>query len=152
MTKNEREQREYISLFTDERYAKKAWKNIIGSSLESDGKSLPTMYDKNGEIAQVSVIDEVAYQNVKNRLEKEGKVREPSQAELIVESNILRARFNDTTFNTILDRTAGKVKEEINVTGNQFEELTDDELNLLLEYRNKQKKVTADDNSSEATE
>lgn len=152
MTKNEREQREYISLFTDERYAKKAWKNIIGSSLESDGKSLPTMYDKNGEVAQVSVIDEVAYQNVKNRLEKEGKVREPSQAELIVESNILRARFNDTTFNTILDRTAGKVKEEINVTGNQFEELTDDELNLLLEHRNKQKKVTADDNSSEATE
>lgn len=152
MTKNEREQREYISLFTDERYAKKAWKNIIGSSLESNGKSLPTMYDKNGEVAQVSVIDEVAYQNVKNRLEKEGKVREPSQAELIVESNILRARFNDTTFNTILDRTAGKVKEEINVTGNQFEELTDDELNLLLEYRNKQKKVTADDNSSEATE
>ena len=35
MTKGEREEREYKSLFADEKYAKKAWKEFIGTSLQS---------------------------------------------------------------------------------------------------------------------
>lgn len=136
MTKKEREEREYISHFTDERYAKRAWKSLIGSSLESSGKCLPDIIDpKTGELSFQSQIDKMAYENVKARLESEGKSREPMQAELIIECSILRARFTDTTLNTILDRTAGKVKEEIAVSTSPFEELTDEELELLAKYR-----------------
>ena len=136
MTKEERQEREYKSLFADERYAKKAWRGFISKSLEGEAKALPASYDpKTGEQTFQSQVDQMAYNNVKARLMKEGLSREPMQAELIVENNILRARFTDTTFNTLLDRTAGKVKEEINVSKSQFEELSDEELELLAKFR-----------------
>lgn len=136
MTKEEREVREYKSLFADERYAKKAWKELMGAALEGNAKPLPTTYDpKTGEPTFQSQLDNMAYNNVKNRLLSQGLEREPQQAELIIESNILRARFTDTTFNTLLERTAGKVKDEVNLVTNQFEELTDEELAALAALR-----------------
>ena len=139
MTKKERETREYISVYADERYAKKAWKQVIGSSLESAAKPLPTSYDpKTGEPTFQSQLDAMAYNNVKERLRAQGLEREPQQAELIVESHILRARFTDTSFNTILERTAGKVKDEITVNKSVFEDLTDEELALLAAHREKE--------------
>ena len=59
------------------------------------------------------------------------------QAELIVECNILKSRFSDTAFNTIMDRTAGKVKDEINLSNSPFEDLTDEELAVLAAHRKK---------------
>lgn len=136
MDKKRREELEYTSLYADERFAKKAWKNLIGAALEGPGKKLPTIIDpKTEEPTLQSIIDKQAYESVKARLETEGKTREPMQAELIVESNIIRARFTDATFNTILDRTAGKVREEIAVSNSPFEDLTDDELEALMKYR-----------------
>lgn len=136
MTKEERETREYRSLFSDERFAKKAWKELMGYSLEGTGKPLPTSFDpKTNQPTFQSQLDEMAYNNVKARLKEQGKDREPQQAELIVENNILRARFDNSTFNNLLDRTAGKVKDEINVTANNFEELSDEEIEALVAFR-----------------
>lgn len=136
MTKAEREEREYNSLFKDERFAKKAWRELIGKSLEGAGKKLPEMTDpKTGELTLQSQIDKMAYDNVKARLVEEGLDREPMQAELLVECNVIKSRFTDTTFNVILDRTAGKVKEEISMSSNQFETMSDDELIALKKYR-----------------
>lgn len=141
MTKAERETREFKSLYADERYAKKAWKELIGASLESAGKAFPQTLDpKTGVPTFQSELDTMAYNNVKARLKSQGLDREPQQAELIVECNILRARFNDTTFNTLLERTAGKVKDEIVVNESQFEELTDEELEALVAFREQKAK------------
>lgn len=140
MTKAEREEREFKSIYADERYAKAAWKKLIGSSLEADADILPTSYDpKTGEPTFQSELDRTAYKNVEARLKKQGLDRKPSQAELIVENNILRARFQDNTFNTILDRTMGKVKDEISVQTSQFESLSDEELALLAAHREQEK-------------
>ena len=139
MTKEQREKLEYDSLFKDERYAKKTWREFFNSSLQSPGKPLPVTYDKDGKPTFQSQLDEMAYKNVKARLEAQGLSREPMQAELIVENNILRSRFNDTTFNTILDRTAGKVKEEVTVNSSPFEDLTDEELEALAAFRESKK-------------
>lgn len=136
MNKVEREEREYHSLFSDERYAKKAWKEFFGQSLSSSGKALPPTVDpKTGETTFASKLDQEAYFNVKKRLQEEGKDREPMQAELIVECSILRARFDNNLFNTVLERTAGKVKDEITVNKSPYEDLTDEELELLAEHR-----------------
>jgi len=135
-TKREREVLEFKSLYADERYAKKAWKQLIGVSLEDEGKMLPQSIDpKTGEPTFQSQVDEMAYHNVKRRLEKCGLDREPQQVELIVECNILRSRFNDATLNVIMERTAGKVKDEVSVVSNDFEHLSDEELELLAKYR-----------------
>lgn len=149
MTKKEREEREYKSLFADERYAKKAWKRLIGAALEADGRPLPSIVDKNGMLSPQSALDQEAYENVKRRLLAEGKDREPMQAELIVECAILRSRLDNTTLSMILERTAGKVKDELVVNSNQFEEMSDDELLALQAYREQKllEQGDADDNA-----
>lgn len=136
MNQKEREEREYISLFCDQRYAKNAWRKFIADSLTGPGKALPTIFDpKTDSPTRDSAIDQMAYENVKNRLRAEGKTREPMQAELLIENNVLRARFADGALTTILDRTAGKVKEEISLSDNPYEDLTDEELLMLKQHR-----------------
>ncbi len=139
MTKAERELCEYKSTFTDKRYAEKAFKAIINASLQSDAGPLPTMYDKQGNELPQSTLDRQAYENVKRRLLAQGIDREPQQAEMMIENAILRARFDNSTFNTMLERTMGKVKDELVVSANEYETMTDEELDLLAAHREKQK-------------
>lgn len=157
MDKKKREELEYKSMFTDKRYAEKAWKTLIGASLQSDAAMLPTFLDKNGQVSAQSQIDEMAYNNVKKRLLSQGKDREPMQAELIVECAVLRSRLDNSTFNVIMERTAGKVKDELTVTANQYEDMSDEELEMLAAYRERKQleqaqtaqaiEVNADDNT-----
>lgn len=138
MTKQEREEHEFKSLFGDERYAKKAWKQLIAKSLETDAALPPTIYDKAGNESLETQIYMKAYTSIKERLAKDGLSRLPQKAEIIVEANLIRAAFDTSTFNLILDRTAGKVKEEINIGKGQFEDLSDEELMLLAKHRQEQ--------------
>jgi len=135
MTKEAREELEHKSLFSDERYAKKAWKQLLSKSLQSDAALPPEVVDKAGNETLESQIYKEAYSSVQKRLKDAGLSRSPMKAELIVESNLICAAFDTQTFNVILDRTAGKVKEEISIGVGQFEELSDDELALIAEHR-----------------
>ena len=146
MTKAEREEREYKSLFTDERYAKRAWKQMIGQSLQSEAASLPAFYDVKGNISPQSEIYNTAYNNVLERLRAQGLSRMPMKAEVLVEANVIRAAFETQVFNTILERTAGKVKEEISIGKGEYEELSDEELELLALHREAKLIAQKDDN------
>jgi len=139
MTKTEREEKEYKSLFTDERYAKRAWKQIINKSLQSDAAVLPDFIDHAGNTTPQSEIYQKAMEAVRRRLKAEGLDREPMKAEIIVEASIIRAAFDTNVLNVILDRTAGKVKEEISIGTGVYEDLSDEELEVLMEYRKQQK-------------
>lgn len=139
MTKAERELCEYKSTYTDKRYAEKAFKAIINASLQSEAGALPAMYDKQGNELPQSVLDRQAYENVKRRLLAQGLDREPQQAEMMIENAILRSRFDNATFNTMLERTVGKVKDELVVSANEYETMTDEELELLAAHREQQK-------------
>lgn len=142
MDKEEREKLEYKSLFGDERYARKAWRQIFAKSLEGEAALPPRVEDKNGNETLESQIYRMAYYQVVDRLKAEGKSRQPMKAEVIVESNLIRAAFDTPTFNVILDRTAGKVKEEINIGRGEYEELSDEELALLAKHRAGKKEGT----------
>ncbi len=144
MDKNVREEREYKSLFADERYAKKAWRKFIGQSLESPASPLEFI-GSSGEPTRDSIIYNTAYNSVKQRLLAEGISREPMKAEVLVETNVIRASFETTTFNTILERTAGKVKDEVSISTSAYEDLTDEQLELLA--RHEAKKRLEDDNA-----
>lgn len=137
MTKETRELREHESLFTDERYAKKAWKQLIGKSLNSDAVKMADEYDAKGNVIPNNQIYNMAVDEVIKRLLAEGQTRKPTKAEVLIEANIIRAAYDNTTFSVILDRTAGKVKEELNIGIGQFEELSDEELELLVRHREK---------------
>ena len=135
MNKKEREEREHRSLFADEKFAKKAWRQYIGTSLEGSATKLPTQYGKDGLPSSNSLIEEIAFKNLSDRLMADDKARSPSNAELMIECAIIRARYTDSTLNILLERTSGKVKEEIVMSVNPYEELTDEELELLQERR-----------------
>ena len=68
------------------------------------------------------------------------------QAELIVECGILRSRFDNGMFNTVLERTAGKVKDEITVNKSPYEDLTDEELEMLAAARAAKNTESQDNN------
>ncbi len=138
MNKAEREEREYKSLFSDERYAKKAWRMFIGKSLESDAANLAVFTDANGRVTPQSEIYQEAYIAVQKRLEKEGFSRKPMKAEVLIEAAVIRAAFDTSTLNVVLERTAGKVKEEVTIGSGPYEDLTDEELALLTAHRAKQ--------------
>jgi len=135
MDKKQREEKEYLSLFTDERYAKKAWKQFINKSLQSDAVTLPTFVDHAGNPTPQSEIYDAAYQSVKRRLKEEGLSREPMKAEVLIEAAVIRASFDTSTLNVVLDRTAGKVKEEISIGTGPYEDLSDEELKVLAAHR-----------------
>lgn len=148
MTKEEREEREYISRFTDERYAKKAWKEAIGESLQSAAAILDTVVDAKGNPTLASIIYDTARRNVADRLAAKGISRAPQKMEVLIEANVIRGSFDATTFNTLLDRTAGKVKDELNITAGAFEELSDEELEVLHRHR-EQKLLKAEPEEAE---
>lgn len=135
MDKPTREEKEYKSLYTDERYAKQAFKKLLDKSLQSDAAKLPAFTDAGGNVTPQSEIYQAAYIAVQARLEKEGLSRKPMKAEVLIEASVIRAAFDNSTLNLILDRTAGKVKEEISIGVGQFEDLSDDELALIAEKR-----------------
>lgn len=135
MTKREREEKEYKSLYTDERYAKQAIKRLFDKSLQSEAASLPTFVDAHGNVTPQSEIYQAALNSVKRRLEAEGIDREPQKAEVLIEASVIRAAFDNNTLNLILERTAGKVKEEISIGVGHFEDLSDEELEVLAMHR-----------------
>jgi hypothetical protein len=142
MFKERREELEAISRYTDPKHANKAWKQVIGKALEAPGKPLPAIVDKYEQKTVASLIEEQAYSNVKSRLESEGLSREPMQVELLVEANIIRARHDSSTFNILLDRSAGKVKDELVISKNAFEELSDDDLEAIAKARELKNKTS----------
>lgn len=152
MTKPEREEREYKSLFSDERYAKKAWKDFIGQSLESRAADLPAFEDAKGNVSPQSVIYQSALNEVRKRLKAQGIDREPMKAEVLVEANVIRAAFDNNVFTTLLDRTAGKVKEELSINNNDYAELSDEELKVLAEYRHAKKLLGGNKDASDSNE
>jgi len=145
MDKDRREELEYKSLYTDERYAKKAIKQLLNTSLQSDAAVLPDFIDAHGNTTPQSEIYRTAYSNIQARLEAEGKSRKPQKAEILIEAAVIRAAFDNSALNLVLERTAGKVKEEISIGVGQYEELSDDELTLLAEHRRKQITTTDGD-------
>ena len=148
MTQAEREAKEYKSIYTDERYAKQAFKRLIDKSLQSSAPILPDFIDSNNNLTPQSAIYKAAFNSVKARLEEEGLTREPQKAEILIEASVIRAAFDNNTLNLILDRTAGKVKEEISICVGQFEELDDEELAWLAQNRAKRLTTKDDDNNA----
>lgn len=137
MTREEREQKEHEYLFSDERYAKRAIRNIMADSLKGPAPRRMDYFVK-GEPSVQSVIYANAWDICKARLTEQGKMRDPMIVEVQIECANLRGAMDNNTWNTILERTAGKVKEEISVSASQYEELSDEELAVIAELRERQ--------------
>ena len=139
--KTEREIKEYHNLFCDPKYARKAWQQLIGQSLTSEAAALPMIVDKDGNETLNGMINSVALHKVQERLTKQGLSRKPMEAEVMIECNIIKARFTDATFVNIRDTGGAKPVDESKLEhsiSNEYSGLTDEELAKLKEFRKEQ--------------
>ena len=147
--KSRREHLEMLNVFSDPKFSRQAWKAVGSAILQNPATRPVHQYDKDGNETFASTIEDYSYNQLKSDLKKLGEEdREPTELEMILTCQIVKARY-DTAAATFVRDTLGakpvdESKLEANVT-NQFETLSDEELELLAKHREQQQKENSDD-------
>lgn len=136
--KSEREFKEMMSVFTDPKTMRVAWRSVGVAILQNPATKPVIAYDKNGDETYASTVENYSYAKLKHDIVALGqKNREPTELEMIMACQILRAR-NDTAAAVFVRDTLGAKpidESKVEQTVNAFEELTDEELELLAQHR-----------------
>lgn len=139
LNKKERESNEARNLFSDPKFARKAWR-AVGIALLNNPAVVPIVtVDKDGNYTYDSNVQQYAYDALKQDVDDmTRKNRCPTELEMILACQVLRAR-NDTSAAVFVRDTLGakpvdESKIDQTVTS-IYETMSDDELSLLSEHR-----------------
>ena len=140
--KEYRELREMQNLFNDPKYIREVWRNVGNAILRNPATIPCKQYDKNGEETFESKLQSYTYNQLHGDLKAIGAVageqgREPTELEMILACQAVRARFDTSAAVFIRDTLGAKPVDESKVeqSVNVFESLTDEELELLALHR-----------------
>lgn len=140
--KEYRELREMQNLFNDPKYIREVWRNVGNAILRNPATIPCKQYDKNGEETFESKLQSYTYNQLHGDLQAIGAVageqgREPTELEMILACQAVRARFDTSAAVFIRDTLGAKPVDESKVeqSVNVFESLTDEELELLALHR-----------------
>ena len=166
--KEYRELCEMQNLFSDPKYVREVWRNVGNAILRNPATVPCKQYDKNGEETFESKLQSYTYQQLHGDLQAIGALageqgREPTELEMILACQAVRARYDTSAAVFIRDTLGAKPVDESKVeqSVNVFEDLTDEELELLALHRNKAASeptadkttlVNADDTATVTTE
>ena len=141
--KNIREKQELESLFFNPKYSRQAWKSL-GQAIAMQPATQPIpVVDKDGNLTANSTIEQYSYSKLSDDLKLLCKTqRPPTELEMILHCQMVKAR-TDTSAAVFIRDTLGakpidesKVEAQIN---NPYESLSDEELELLQQLRDKKK-------------
>lgn len=139
--KSDRERKEMINLFADKKFVRDVWKNVGNAILSRPATKLPTQFDKDGNPTLQSVIDEYSYDTLSQDLKELTKEnRAPTQLELILQGQVIKARYDTNAAVFIRDTLGAKPVDESKLQAdinNPYEQLSDEELAVLAEMRSK---------------
>lgn len=140
--KEYRELREMQNLFSDPKYIREVWRNVGNAILRNPATIPCKQYDKNGEETFESKLQSYTYNQLHGDLHAIGSAageqgREPTELEMILACQAVRARFDTSAAVFIRDTLGAKPVDESKVeqSVNVFESLTDEELELLALHR-----------------
>ena len=140
--KEYRELREMQNLFSDPKYIREVWRNVGNAILRNPATIPCRQYDKNGEETFESKLQSYTYNQLHGDLQAISAVageqgREPTELEMILACQAVRARFDTSAAVFIRDTLGAKPVDESKVeqSVNVFESLTDEELELLALHR-----------------
>lgn len=166
--KEYRELCEMQNLFSDPKYVREVWRNVGNAILRNPATVPCKQYDKNGQETFESKLQAYTYQQLHGDLSAIGALageqgREPTELEMILACQAVRARYDTSAAVFIRDTLGAKPVDESKVeqSVNVFEDLTDEELELLALHRNKAASetygnqttlVNADDTAMDTTE
>lgn len=140
--KQEREWKEMLSVFSDPRTLRTAWRAVGNAILRNPASKPVTRYNKDGDETGDSLIEGYTYNRLKADLAAitgQGD-REPTELEMILACQAVKARTDTSAATFVRDTLGAKPVDESKVdqTVNAFEELTDEELELLARHRAEQ--------------
>lgn len=156
--KRERDTKEMISLFCDPKFERKAWRAVGQAIANSPAKIVSLPLDAKGEISPAHMVEQYSYEQFKADIGSLGNDdREPTELEMIMRCQMVKARFDTGAAVFIRDTLGAKPVDESKVdqtVNNPYEMMTDDELDMLIKYREQKKlaeeqlnEENADDNN-----
>lgn len=134
-----REEKEMRSLFEDPRFARQAWRTVGKAILQNPARRAPDQVDKDGNLTLQSEIERYSYAKLSDDIKLLGEQdRQPTELEMILQCQIMRARFDTSAAIFVRDTLGAKPVDESKVdavVGNPYEQLSDEELELLAKHR-----------------
>lgn len=138
-----RDIKETKNLFDDPKFARKAWKSVGAAILQNPAKVvLGGMLDKDGNPTVASEIERYSYdalaRDLKNIRDVNDTSREPTNLEMILMCQIVRARYDTNAAVFVRDTVGAKPVDESKldaVVSNPYESLTDEELEMIAKAR-----------------
>lgn len=142
--KSYRELLETRNVFADPAYCREAWKSVGTAILLSPAIGcIGDIDSKDG------AIESYTYRKLTEELKALG--RQPTELEMIFHCQAARARFDTSAAVFVRDTVGAKPIDEsrVQVSRSQYEEMSDDELEALLRYRNSKATYTVEPTAEE---
>ena len=137
--KEERERKEIDNLLKDPKMYRKVWQSIGRLIAQRPATVLPTIVDKDGNETLPSMLSNYGYKSLKHDIASLTRDDgEPTELEMILACQMIKARTDTQAATFIRDTLGAKPVDESKaevLTGNMFEQLSDDELEALAAYR-----------------
>lgn len=134
-----RQTKEMQNLFEDPKFARKAWKSIGTAIANRPAARIPLIVDKDGNQTFASQIEEYSYNKLASDIRQICSDRkEPTELEMIMQCQFIRARFDTQAAVFIRDTIGAKPVDESKTDismNNPYEDLSDEELELLDKHR-----------------
>lgn len=127
--KSYRELLETTNVFADAKYCREAWKSIGMAVLLSEAKTVAEADTKEG------MVESYTYDKLSKELK--GLGRKPTELEMILHCQAAKARWDTGAAIFMRDTVGAKPVDEsrVQVSANQYEEMSDDEIEMLYQYR-----------------
>ena len=150
--KDLRELKETMNVFSVPRTQREAWRSLGVKLLNNPATKAPEQLDKDGNPTLASSIEQYTYRQLVNDIKRsEQPDREPTEIEMILACQMVKARFDTQAAIFVRDTLGAKPVDEskmdATLSANQYEQLTDEELELLAAHRAQK---AADDQRSQA--
>lgn len=137
--KNTRNALEMANLFEDPKFARKAWRSVGAMIAQRPAAKIPLIVDKDGNQTFASQIEQYSYAKLSEDIKQICTDRsEPTELEMILQCQMIRARFDTTAATFVRDTIGAKPVDESKMdmqVNNPYEDLSDEELELLAKHR-----------------
>lgn len=145
-----RQRKETENLFADPAYQRQAWRSIGHLVLNRPASEPIPRYDKNGDETYESLVERYTYDKLMDDLTnlQDPTHTAPTELEMIMACQAHMARINAANFVAFRDTVGAKPVDESKIDhqiNNPYEELTDEELEMILAAREAKEQIASAD-------
>lgn len=137
--KQDRETKEMKNLFADPKFSRQAWRSVGQAILQNPASKPVQAYDKEGNPTLNSEIESYSYAKLKKDIASlQTADREPTELEMILQCQIVKARCDTGAATFVRDTLGAKPVDESKIdaqVNNPYESLSDEELEMLAKMR-----------------